>query len=253
MDRWFEPHSGQVVRGTMLRPTVGTLRLPRAVAAVVSVERQLGRGLDAQVGFTHRRSYNLATFHVPTDSGILSVDSDGHGSYDEFQVSARKTWVNDQQLFVSYVRSAADGELNEFSSVFQGRDSPLVQPGGLTRLSTDARNRVLAWGTFNLPSRIVVSPVAEWHSGFLYSAVDERYLYAGAPNSRSFPAFVSTDLVAYKTITVKKRSADLGIQIFNVTNRRNPRDVHPVLGTPRMGQFINSVGPILRGYMLLKW
>jgi len=29
--------------------------------------------------------------------------------------------------------------------------------------------------------------------------------------------------------------------------------VHPVVGTPRMGQFTNSVGPILRGYMLLKW
>ena len=83
--------------------------------------------------------------------------------------------------------------------------------------------------------------------------MNERYLYEGAPNSRSFPAFISTDMVVYKTITVKKRTADLGVQIFNLTNRRNPRDVHPVLGTPRMGQFTNSVGPILRGYMLLKW
>jgi hypothetical protein len=253
MDRWFDPSSGQIVRGTMLHPTVGSLRLPGAVATVFGVERQLGRGLDAQVGFTHRRSYRLATFRVPMDSGMLAVNSDGRGSYHEFQASARKTWANDQQLFVSYVRSAADGELNEFSAVFQGQDSPLVQPGGMTRLATDARNRVLAWGTFNLPRRVVVSPVAEWHSGFLYSAVNERYLYEGAPNSRSFPAFVSTDMVAYKTITVKKRTADLGVQIFNLTNQRNPRDVHPVLGTPRMGQFTNSVGPILRGYMLLKW
>jgi hypothetical protein len=253
MDRWFDPRSGQVVRGTMLRPTVGSLRLPRAVAAVFGVERQLGHGLDAQVGFTHRRSYQLATFHVPMASGTLSVDSNGYGSYHELQVSARKTWANDQQLFVSYVRSAAEGELNEFSAVFQGRDSPLVQPGGVTRLATDARNRVLAWGTFNLPRRVVVSPVAEWHSGFLYSPVNDRYLYEGAPNSRSFPAFISTDLVAYKTITVKKRTADLGVQVFNLTNRQNPRDVHPVVGTPRMGQFTNSVGTILRGYMLLKW
>jgi len=83
--------------------------------------------------------------------------------------------------------------------------------------------------------------------------VNDRYFYAGEPNSRSFPAFISNDLVVYKTFTVKKRSADLGVQIFNFTNRYNPRDVNPVLGTPRMGQFSNSVGPILRGYMLLKW
>jgi outer membrane receptor protein involved in Fe transport len=252
-DRWFDPHSGQLVRETILRPSVGSLRLPRAVAAVLGIERQLAPGLDAQFGFTHRRSSGLATFHVPAESGLLEVDSTGRGSYHEFQVSARRTWANDQQLFVSYVRSSAAGELNEFSAVFQGRDSPLVQPGGFARLTTDARDRVLAWGTFNLPRRIVVSPVAEWHSGFLYSAVNERYLYEGVPNSRSFPHFISTDMVVYKTVTVRNRTADLGIQIFNFTNRRNPRDVHPVLGTPRMGQFTNSVGPILRGYMLLKW
>jgi outer membrane receptor protein involved in Fe transport len=253
MDRWFDPHSGQLVRETVLRPSIGSLRFPRAVATVLGIERQLARGLDAQFGFTHRRSSRLATFHVPAESGLMPVESDGRSSYHEFQVSARRTWANDQQLFVSYVRSSAAGELNEFSANFQGRDSPLVQPGGFARLTTDARDRVLAWGTFNLPRRIVVSPVAEWHSGFLYSAVNDRYLYEGAPNSRSFPHFISTDLVVYKTVTVKKRTADLGIQIFNFTNRRNPRDVHPVIGTPRMGQFTNSVGPILRGYMLLKW
>jgi hypothetical protein len=73
------------------------------------------------------------------------------------------------------------------------------------------------------------------------------------PNSREFPAFVSTDMVVYKTVTVRKRTADLGVQLFNLTNHRNPRDVYAVLGTPRAGQFTNSVGPILRGYMLLKW
>jgi carboxypeptidase family protein len=253
LDRWFDPNSGQALRESILRPTVGALRLPRAVAAVVGLERQITPGLDAQITLTRRQSYRLATFHVPLDGGALTVDSTGSGSYREVQISTRRTWANEQQVFVSYVRSSAQGELNDFTSVFQGMDSPLVQPGGMARLSTDARNRVLAWSTFNLPRRVVVSPVAEWHSGFLYSAVDERHLHQGVPNSRSFPAFVSTDLVVYKTITVRKRSADLGVQLFNVTNHRNPRDVYDVVAAPRGGQFTNSVGPILRGYMLLKW
>ena len=64
---------------------------------------------------------------------------------------------------------------------------------------------------------------------------------------------MATDMVIYKTFTVRKRSADIGTQIFNVTNHWNPRDVYAVMGTPRSGEFTNSVGPILRGYMLLKW
>ena len=64
---------------------------------------------------------------------------------------------------------------------------------------------------------------------------------------------MATDLVIYKTFTVKKRSADLGIQLFNATNHFNPRDVYAVLGAPHMGQFANSVPTILRGFLMLKW
>jgi len=120
-------------------------------------------------------------------------------------------------------------------------------------MSGDARDRVLVWGTFNLSHRVVVSPVTEWRSGFPYAAQDSRYIYAGSPNSRSFPSFMATDMVVYKTFTVRNRSADVGAQIFNLTNHWNPRDVYAVMGAPRAGEFTNSVGPILRGYMLLKW
>src|SRR5256885_6432786 len=50
----------------------------------------------------------------------------------------------------------------EFSAVFQAMDLPLVHPGGRARTANDAHHRILAWGTFNLPRRVVVSPVSEW-------------------------------------------------------------------------------------------
>ena len=109
------------------------------------------------------------------------------------------------------------------------------------------------WGTVNLPARVVVSPVAEWHSGFPYSDLNNRYMYAGAPNAQSFPAFMSVDVVTYKTFTVKGRSADIGGQLFNATNHFNPRDVYPVVGSVHAGPFTNSVGPLLRGFLLFKW
>jgi hypothetical protein len=41
--------------------------------------------------------------------------------------------------------------------------------------------------------------------------------------------------------------------VFNLMNRWNPRDVFPVVDERHFGQFANSVGRIIRGYMLLKW
>jgi len=253
IERELDPDSGAVVSEKAFAPLVDRLRQPRALAGTVGIERQIAPGLDAQVSFSARESARLPTLAVPPTSGALFLRGDGVASYREVQISARRTFEKDQQLFVSYVRSTSTGELNDFAALTQGFDAPLLQPGGIARLSADAPNRVLAWGTFNLPRRIVVSPVVEWRDGFPYSIVDTRYFYASAPNDRRFPAFMSTDLIVYKTFTAKKRNADVGFQLFNATNHFNPREVYPVVGDPRFGTFTNSVGPILRGYMLLKW
>jgi hypothetical protein len=105
----------------------------------------------------------------------------------------------------------------------------------------------------NLPLGLVASPVMEWHSGFPYSAVDDRYFYHGEPNRGSFPAFMSVDVIAFKTVAYRHRGADIGVQLFNATNHNNPRDVYPVISAPRFGTFANSVGPIVRGFMTIKW
>jgi hypothetical protein len=253
IDTSVNAETGLAVDRTVLVPAVDGLQLPRARALTLQVERRLGRLLDGQIGFTSRQSTQLATLEIPTGSGPAAVRSTGTGSYRELQLSVRKAWLHDQQAFVSYVRSSALGELNDFATLFQPLDAPLLQPGGFSRLPADARHRWIAWGTFNLPRRFVVSPVVEWHSGFPYSVVDERYRYFGTPNRAMFPPFFSADFILFKTVTVRQRSADLGVQLFNATNHFNPRDAYPVIGSPRFGTFTNSVGPVLRGFMMLKW
>jgi hypothetical protein len=234
-------------------PSVERLRLPHAIALTFQVERQVAPGLDAQAGFTRRRSSRLATLDVPSTSGPLALRSNGTSTYREAQISMRRTWANQQQLFVSYVWSSARGELNDFMTLFTGFDTPLLQPGGMSQLPADARHRWLAWGTVNLPLGLVASPVLEWHSGFPYSNVDSRYLYAGEPNTGRLPAFLALDVIAYKTVTVRKRMADVGVQLFNATNHFNPREVYPVAGTRSHGMYTNSVGTIVRGFMTIKW
>src|SRR5262249_21115660 len=156
--RRFDAATGELLAEVVMHPSVESLRLPRAEATTVQIERQIVPGLDAQVGFTTRQSSHLATLHVPAESGPVAVRSTGKGAYHEVQVSLRKAWRDEQKMFGSYVRSAADGELNDFGGLFRALD-PLFQPGGRSRLSTDARHRVIAWGSFNLPRKVVVSPV----------------------------------------------------------------------------------------------
>lgn len=252
-DTRFDAATGDISRQVRLQPMVGQLEQPRARTAVIALEREITQGFDLQVSASERASSRLATLNVPVGGGDLRVDSLGTGRYREFQISVRHAWPHDQLLFLSYVRSASVGELNEFSTLFQGMDAPLLEPGRVARSSNDAPHRVLAWGTFNLPRRVVVSPLTEWHSGFPYSVYSQEYAYNGMPNTRRFPQFLATDMVSYKTFTVRGRTADVGLQVFNLFNHKNPRDVFPVAGAPRFGEFANSVGRIFRGYMLLKW
>jgi hypothetical protein len=253
IDRRFDEDTGALTKEITLTPTLGDLHQPVAVAATVTVERQIKPTLDAQVVLTKRNSDRLATLRVPQESGPMVVESTGAAEYKEAQFSVRKTWPDDQQVFVSYVRSDGRGEINDFTSLFGFVDAPLVQPGAFARLSTEAKNRLLAWGTINLPRRVVVSPVAEWRSGFPYSVMNHQYVYSETPNDHRFPTFFAADLVAYKTVTVRRHDADVGLQLFNFTNHRNPRDVYSVTNAPRFGEFANSVGVVLRGYMLVKW
>jgi hypothetical protein len=252
VERDIDPDTGEMLEEFAYDPSVEPLSLPRALTATAGIERQITPRLDLQINVTDRRTSRIATLRVPPAGGLLPVRSDGSSVYREVEISGRRRWDGDQQLFISYVRSSGRGEFNEFATLFQQLAVPLIQRAGITRLPTDSRNRIIAWGTANLPYRIVVSPVVEWRSGFPYTVVDQRYV-AVETNVRSFPAFMATDLVIYKTFTVKKRSADLGIQLFNATNHFNPRDVHAVTGTPRLGEFANSVPTILRGFMMLKW
>ena len=251
-ERDIDPDTGETLAEYAYDPSVDPLSLPRALTATLGIERQITPRLDLQINVTDRRTSRIATLRVPLEGGLLPVRSDGSSVYREVEISGRRRWDGDQQLFISYVRSSGRGEFNEFATLFQQLAVPLIQRAGVTRLPTDARDRVIAWGTANLPYRIVVSPVMEWRSGFPYTVVNQRYV-AVETNIRSFPAFMATDLVIYKTFTVKKRSADLGIQLFNATNHFNPRDVHAVVGAPRLGEFANSVPTILRGFMMLKW
>jgi hypothetical protein len=46
---------------------------------------------------------------------------------------------------------------------------------------------------------------------------------------------------------------DLGLQVFNLTNHFNPRDVISVIDSPRFGELTNNPGITFGGYMQVRW
>ena len=49
--------------------------------------------------------------------------------------------------------------------------------------------------------------------------------YVGGFNTERLPTYFAVDLTAFKTFDVFSRKMDLGLQVFNLTNHFNPRDV----------------------------
>jgi hypothetical protein len=45
----------------------------------------------------------------------------------------------------------------------------------------------------------------------------------------------------------EKHKMRAGVAVFNITNHFNPRDVQNNTGSPRFGQFFNSLGTSVRG------
>ena len=235
------------------RPSLGELKLPEADMASIEVEHRVLPTLELQVAFRRRTGFDLPTVEVSPRGGETSLSSTGTSVYKEFAVSLRQTWRADRELFVSYVRSSSIGNVNDYGTLITNLDAPLFEAAGQAPMPTDTPHRLRSWATFQFPNEIVVSPAVEWRTGFPYSNYDLYRHYIGQANSERFPNYFSLDITAFKTFDIFSRKWDLGLQFFNVTSHFNPRDVISVFGSPLNGQFTNSFGVTLGGYMRVRW
>jgi hypothetical protein len=156
-------------------------------------------------------------------------------------LTARVTFREVEQMFFSYVRSSARGDINEFNHYLGNFPFPVVRPNQEARLTADLPHRFLAWGLFQLPHKVRFSPLVEYRNGFPYSALDPLQNFVGEANAHRFPRFFSLDLRLSKDIQVRpKYAARFTFRVFNLTNHFNPQDVHRNLADPRFGTFFGN-------------
>src|SRR5581483_3223238 len=197
---YFDPVTGAPVRTVVYQPAVSVLPLPRADAVAIEVEHRLTPTLELQAGARMRHGSHLPSVDVPVDAGgETRLLGTGTSDYRELQVAVRKTWTNQSQFFVSYVRATSKGDTNDFGSLFTNLDAPLLDRNARAVTSADVPHRLRGWATFSLPLQTVVSPAVDWRTGFPYSALNLYQQYAEPPNSRRFPNYLSVDVTAFKT------------------------------------------------------
>src|SRR6202140_947414 len=236
----------------------GQLQNPRSTSWNLELDRQVLAGLLVRVAYEQR---NTARDFVvsPTSSattGILDLSNRGSDSYREFQVAARYQ-ISRHVLNASYVRSRAFGDLNDFNQFFGNLAQPVIQPNARGRLSFDAPDRFLFWGTLAAPWKLTLVPVYEIHTGFPYSVENEFREYVGPRNVARFPRFSSFDLQITRPLMLpfgeKHLHARVGMGGFNLFNHFDPRDVQNNIASARFGQFFNTSWREYRGKFVMEF
>ena len=243
----FGPDGITIADGPRLFSNTSPLDLknPYSVAGNVQLDHQLTARLLLRLGYEER--HTRRDFIVEPDSQLnaLLLLNSGRTRYRELQALTRFRFQEGRNIFLSYVRSQARGDLNDYNTHFGNLRHAVIRPNEFGRQPFDAPHRLLFWGDFGFPRSIVATPVVEWRSGFPFSLLNEQQDYVGPRNAGGrFPSLVTLDLLVTKGVKIpfrgKKYRGRVGVTVFNITNHWNPRDVQNNLASPAFGTFYNS-------------
>ncbi|HKR21388.1 MAG TPA: hypothetical protein VJS17_02290, partial [Pyrinomonadaceae bacterium] len=230
------------------------LENPYSIAWNAQVDHEISQRLLLRLGYEERSTRNDFVLEPIADQlnlGRLLLLNSGRSRYRELQAVARFRFQEGRNIFLSYVRSQARGNLNDFNHYFGNLRQPVIRPDENGKQPFDVPNRMLFWGEFALPFDVVATPVVDWRSGFPFSIVNEQQDFVGPRNEGGrFPSLLTFDLLVTKGLTIpfrgKKYRGRAGMTIFNITNHWNPRDVQNNIDSRQFGTFFNSPGLSVR-------
>jgi hypothetical protein len=219
------------------------LENPYSFAWNLQIDHQLTQRLLLRLGYEERSTRRDFVIE-PTGTALL-LQNNGRSRYRELQAVARFRFQEGRNIYLSYVRSQARGNLNDFNTYFGNLKHAVIRPDEYGRQPFDTPNRLLFWGEFALPKDFIATPVVDWHSGFPFSLLNEQQDFVGPRNEGGrFPQLLTLDLLVTKGLSIpfrgKKYKGRAGFTIFNITNHWNPRDVQNNLASGQFGTFYNS-------------
>ena len=222
---------------------------PRTFTWSVEVEREIRRNVNLKVSYLDSQTRNLFVVDPLMDgtggNSILALANTGAARYRRVEATVHARPFEHGDLNVTYIWSRSRGDLNTLSAAYMPFEQPVIRPNVSGILPSDAPNRLVTWGLFELPFKLTLSPVVDVHSGLPYSDVDTLQNYVGVPNGLRFPIYFALDARIYREFPLHlpfmersaKRKIRFGVYSLNLTNRQNARDVYSSIVSPRFGQF----------------
>jgi len=226
---------------------------PRTLTWNAEVESSVRKNISVRIGYLDSRTRDLFIVDPisPTigTTGALALTNAGTSQYNQAELTAHYRPSERADINLTYVWSRARGDLNALSDTFVPVQAPVIRPNAYGISSSDIPQRVIAGGLFHLPWwKLIISPVADVHSGFPYSSLDVLQNYASVPNSLRFPTYFSLDAKIYRDIilhlpfldSAKGRKVRVGVFSLNATNHQNFHDVFYNVTSPLYGTFAGN-------------
>ena len=223
---------------------------PRTFTWKLEIEREILANFDLRVSYLDTQTQNLFVVSpllssVANGNSILGLSGGGASHYRQIEATIHVRPFHRDDVNISYVWSRARGDLNVLEDVFVPFVQPVIRPNFSGILPSDVPHRLVAWGQFQLPWKLTLSPVIDVHSGLPFSDVDVLQNYVGTPNRERFPIFFSLDAQIYREFPLrapfigrsKTRKLRFGVYSLNITNRQNPHAVYGVSTSPLFGTF----------------
>ncbi|HEX5413306.1 MAG TPA: TonB-dependent receptor [Terriglobia bacterium] len=212
------------------------------------LDRQITSRIAVRASFLGSSTYKdfvVNPLQTSAIEGMMLLSNRGAARYHELEAMVSYRDNRGNELNASYVRSRTIGDLNSMSHIYVPFEDPIIQPDVYASLDADVPDRMIAWGVFHLPQKVVFAPVIDLHTGFPWSKVDEFQNYVGPPNSNRFPTFFSLDFKIWKVLPLPRWlpwgggfKLRWGIGIRNLTDARDPRDVYNNITSPNFGHFV---------------
>jgi hypothetical protein len=222
---------------------------PHSATWNIQVEHPVSRYLKLRAGYIQNQASDLVILNpmvagndAAQSNASLLLTGNGKSRYSQFELTARVLLGEDtRQLFVSYVRSRARGDLNDFNEYLGSYPYPIIRQNQFSNLPADLPNRFLAWGLVRLPAKMRIAPLFEYRNGFPYVVTDAAQRYVGAPDRLRLPNFLSFDARMSKDFKVSaKYAVRLSVSGYNLTNHFNPDTVRANIADPQFGVFFGQ-------------
>ncbi|MDE3196267.1 MAG: TonB-dependent receptor, partial [Acidobacteriota bacterium] len=224
--------------------TPNSLRLPKFAISSFAAERRLWWNVEGKATLISRegsRGYSFEQDVVSAATNLYILDNIGRERYRAAEFTLRRTFLSKYQWMASYTRSEARSNAVLNYSI----ENPLLSPQDGGPLPWDAPNRAMVWGWAPIEKtwfpRILrplvgdtdTQILADYRTGFPFSATTETGYVVGGPDGYRFPAYLTLNVALERRFPFRGYLWAFRVALVNSLNRENPNVVNSDYNSPQ--------------------